>query len=93
MRPKTCPCCGQIIPPDLALSRIQQRLYDALRRGPRTADELRAVAWFDDPDGGPAHWKTIYGHVYLLNQKLKVKGVVARRTWRAPFEPYRLVAL
>jgi DNA-binding response OmpR family regulator len=92
-RPKTCPCCGQVIPSDLALSRIQRRLYEALCRGPRTADELRDAAWSDDSEGGPAGWKTIYVHVYLLNRKLAPHGMAARRRWRAPYEPYHLVSL
>jgi hypothetical protein len=77
----------------LNLSPIQTRLYDALRNRPRTADELRDIAWSDDPDGGAVSWKCIYRHIFVLNQKLKAHGMVARRTWRAPFQPYRLVQL
>ncbi len=88
---KTCLCCGQIIPPAIVLPPIRQRIYDAVRRRPRTADELRSIAWRDDPDCGPATWKTIYAHVYLLNRSLRQHGLAVRRPWRVAHEPYRLV--
>jgi hypothetical protein len=52
---KTCPCCGQIIAPTIVLPPIRQRIYDAVKRRPRTADELRDIAWRDDPNGGPSY--------------------------------------
>jgi hypothetical protein len=80
---KTCAACGQAIVPDrLRLPPIKQRILDAVQRRPGIgAEELRALVWADDPDGGPEDRKVIHVHVHQLNKLLAPLGIVVR----APF--------
>ena len=87
---KTCPCCGQVIPRDIALPPIKQRIYDALKERPRTSDELRDIARSYYSDREFVTWKLLYSHIYQLNKLLHPHGMRVRQPWR--FEPYRLVA-
>jgi DNA-binding response OmpR family regulator len=84
-RPSTqsCPLCGQIlVPQDLALPPIKARILHAVQRRPGiTAEDLRALVWADDPNGGPENRKAIHVHVHQLNKRLASFGFVVR----APF--------
>jgi hypothetical protein len=82
-----CPHCGQVVPPDLALPRILERLYAAVRERPRTSSELHDIVWFDDPNGGP-EWRTLHVHIWRLNRRLAKNGVTVRS--RPPDYRYRL---
>src|SRR5262249_34346381 len=61
-RTKKCPHCGQILVPDgLALPPVKRRILDAVKRRPGiTAEDLRALVWADDPNGGPENRKAIH---------------------------------
>jgi hypothetical protein len=76
-----CPRCGQpVIPPNLPnLSPIKARIFDAVRRHPGIdAESLRAIAWSDDPCGGPEDRKVIHVHVHQLNRSLAPLGIAVR---------------
>lgn len=91
--PQICSCCGQVIPPELTLPPIKQRIYDALRKRPRTALELREIAGSYYPNKEFVTWKAIYTHIYELNKiYLKPHGIRARRKTRYE-DLYRLVPL
>ena len=80
---KTCPSCGQTIAPTgLRLPPIKSRIYEAVQRRPGiSADELRAIVWANDCNGGAENLKTIHVHVYQLNKLLAPLGIMVR----APF--------
>lgn len=92
-KPPTCPCCGQIVPPrfDKPLSRIQWRIFNAVKQQPLTADRLRRIVWQDDPEGGPLYQGTIYAHIYAMNKRLREYGVKIKQAQR--FGEYYLVPL
>ena len=71
-----CPCCdgtGRI-----ALTRLQFKLWDALRRA--GADGISCAGlvervYADRPDGGPNNaTQCIWGHAYHANKRLKELG-------------------
>jgi hypothetical protein len=82
-RPKNCPHCGQIlVPDDLALPPVKRRILDAVQRRPGiAAEDLRALVWAEDPNGGPENRKVLHVHIYQLNKRLAPLGFVVR----APF--------
>jgi hypothetical protein len=75
-----CASCGQVIPPTgLRLPKINQRIYDGIRRRPGiTAAALRDLVWADDPNGGPEDRKVLHVHVNQLNSLLAPHGVYVR---------------
>jgi hypothetical protein len=75
-----CPHCQQpVLPTDLPhLPPIKRRILDAVRRRPQTAEELRAIVWADDPDGGPEDRKVLHVHIWQLNRLLAPYGIVVR---------------
>ena len=80
---KLCPCCGQIIPPDIALSgAIKQRIYNELKRAPRTPDELTEMIW---GSSWPIDPHAIYVHVWQLKRQLKRHGLTVRCEWRGAY--------
>lgn len=75
-----CPCCGQVLPPDLALVGHQATIYRALRRGALTTDEI-VEAMYRGTRGPPKTAVTVF-HVMVaaLNRKLAPFGVAVRST-------------
>jgi hypothetical protein len=59
----------------VALTKTERRIYRALQERPRSADELRNEAWWDHPNGGPEHEKTIYVHISNLRKRLNRYGL------------------
>jgi hypothetical protein len=82
-RPESCPHCGQILVPEgLALSPTQRRILYVVQRHPGiAAEDLRAIVWADDPNGGPENPKVLHVHICQLNKRLAPLGFVVR----APF--------
>ena len=78
-KPDICLACGQpIVPPVPGLTRLKQRILDAVKRRPGiTAEELRATVW-DDPSGGPECRHTIFVHISQLNRSLAELGLTMR---------------
>jgi hypothetical protein len=71
---KTCPTCGQSMPPDLPtdkLSRMQRRVYElVVHAGSRgiNSDALFERLYADDPEGGPLTGKhSMYAIVRQVN--------------------------
>ena len=72
---KRCPACGQVIAPDLTLNGpVLQRIYNELRKAPRTPDALRDLIW--GHRGISPH--AIYVEVRLLKKKLRPHGLTVR---------------
>jgi hypothetical protein len=70
-----CPCCAGT--GRLMLTRMQFRIWDALRKAPHglEASDLIDVAYSHRPDGGPASAsQCVWGHVYHANKKLEAIG-------------------
>lgn len=81
-----CRACGQVIPPEIALPPMQERIYNAVRKAPISAEALRDLLW-----GHRAiNPHTIYAHVHFLNQKLKQHKLAIRGTRHGD---YHLVSL
>lgn len=74
---------------ELALTKTERRIYLAVQKRPRTAEQLRNAVWFDRPDGGPESRHAIYTHVYHLNRRLRACG--ERVVMEYPGSEYRLV--
>jgi hypothetical protein len=76
-----CESCGQpvIQPTELPpLTKIQQRIFDLVRRYPGLSTErLRALVW-DGPDGGPESRQAIFVHLSLLNSRLAPLKIAIR---------------
>jgi hypothetical protein len=78
----TCESCGQPVlmrselPP---LTKIQQKIFDAVKRRPGllSAEQLREIVW-DGPDGGPESRNTLFVHLAGLNQRLTALHIVVR---------------
>jgi hypothetical protein len=81
--PATCPSCGAIVPPKIALSRTGRRIFDAVKAHPGIlAENLRDIVWADDPSGGPESRHAIYAHVFILQWR-------SSPTRRRPCSPRR----
>jgi hypothetical protein len=78
-----CPHCGApLVPSGLRLPPIKRRILEAVQRRPDiSAEDLRAIVWADDPNGGPEDRKALHVHVHQLNRLLAPCGIVVR----APF--------
>jgi len=77
---KRCPCCGQVIGVDIVLNGpVLQRIYNLLRRGPHSTDDLRNLIWGDRP----ISYSAIHVEMQLLRRKLKPHGLAIRcdRSW------------
>ena len=72
---KRCPQCGQAIVPEIRLNGpVLQRIYNELRKAPRTPDELRDLIW-----GARAiHPHAIYVEIRQLKHKLRPHGLTVR---------------
>ena len=76
---KTCPCCGQTLPPEmpfgLKFSRGEMRIVEMVRRaGPNgiCSTDLFECLYANDPDGGPLTGKKcLQVRVWKINRKLK----------------------
>jgi DNA-binding response OmpR family regulator len=67
---------------------VLQRIYNELRRAPRTAEELRDLVW-----GNRAiSLSAIYVEIHMLRRKLHPHGLTIESCWRRR-KPYRLVKL
>jgi hypothetical protein len=68
-----------MVPAELPLPPIKRRILEAVRRHPGiSAEDLRALVWADDPNGGPENRKVLHVHVYQLNRLLIPLGIVVR---------------
>ncbi len=95
MTVKICKCCGQIIPPALALPALKERLYDFVARNPQgvNATQIAGHIWADDPNGGPeSYFVAVRTHVYQTNVKIASHGVVIK-SCLGPGAVYALRAL
>ena len=79
---KRCEACGQLIPPDLKIiGPLKQRIYNELKREPRTPEQLRDLIW-----GGRAiNPHALYVHIYKLKHQLKPHGLTVRCEWRGRY--------
>jgi hypothetical protein len=81
MTAKICKCCGQLIPPALALPPVKQRLYDFVARNPQgvNAVQIASHVWADDPNGGPEDYlASVRSHVFQMNKILVKQGVAVK---------------
>ena len=78
-----CPCCGQILPPAIALPGIKQRIYDYVARHPEgvTRQQVADYAYAERTDGGPLTSNScISVHINQINKKwlaslgLRIRG-------------------
>ncbi len=78
---KICKCCGQVIPPAVALPAVKQRLYDFVARNPQgvNAVQIAAYVYADDPNGGPENYLVaVRTHVFQMNKKLATHGIAVK---------------
>jgi RecB family exonuclease len=64
---------------------VLQRIYNELRRAPRTAEQLRDMVW----GHRDISYSAIYVEIYLLKRKLRPHGLTISSCWRRK-KPYRL---
>lgn len=89
----TCPCCGAGIADRTVLTRVQQRIYDSVRRHPAlTGRELMRYVYADDPDGGPLSPKIISIHIIAINKRLAPQGLAICNR-RGSGDGYKLIKL
>ena len=76
----TCPLCRQVIAlARLQLPPIKQRIFETVVKHPGiAAEELRAIVWCEDPNGGPEDRRVLHVHVHQLNQLLAPYGIAVR---------------
>jgi hypothetical protein len=65
---------------------VLQRIYNELRRAPKTAEQLRDLVWGQRD----ISYSAVYVEIHLLKAKLRPYGLTVRCLWRGP---YRLEAL
>ena len=81
MKLKTCPHCGQIIPPKLTFpGPISQGIYAYISKHPEgvSREQIASAVYADDPNGGPDDPTTIRVLIYKINKTLKHHGVEIR---------------
>jgi hypothetical protein len=79
MTPVRCPACGQPTVSPVMLPPIKQGILEMMRCRPGIDSEnLRALVWADDPEGGPESWQCLYVHVWQLNRLLSPHGIIVR---------------
>jgi hypothetical protein len=81
-RPKLCPCCGQVIAPELQLPLVKQRIYNAVRwSGSITRSDLMNRVYRDHRDGGPVYENVIAVHIKQMNERwLRPRGIEIKGT-------------
>ncbi len=93
---RTCPCCGQLIPPVLLFPNapVSQRLYDFVAKRPDgvNSQEIADAIYADDIDGGPDSLGAIKALIWRMNNRLKPKHLAIRGTLGRA-SAYRLVQL
>ena len=75
-----CNQCGQVIVPgsrQMRLTFSQRRIYNAVKKRPRTVEQLHDLLYGDDPNGGPGV-RIIYVMVNQANKVLKNYGLKLR---------------
>ena len=86
-KPKTCPCCGQLIPPLLLFPRapVSQRLYDFVAGNPQGVDreQIADHIYAADPNGGPDSPGAVKALIFRMNvrlrsEKLAIRGSMGR---------------
>jgi len=94
--PKTCSCCGQLIPPKLFFPRapVSQRLYDFVASRPQgtTREQIADAIYAEDPNGGPDSPSAIKALIWKMNNRLKPEHLAIRGTMGCG-SSYRLVQL
>lgn len=84
---KTCPCCGQLIPPKLLFPRapVSQRLYDYVASHPQGVwrEQIADHIYAEDPNGGPDSPGAIKALIWRMNcrlrsEKLAIRGSMGR---------------
>jgi DNA-binding response OmpR family regulator len=80
---KRCTKCGHIIPPEIELPPIKQRIYEALRKQPHSSEQLRQLIWGE-------WWRSIslrniHVHIHQLNHLLKPHNLMVRGEWRGAY--------
>jgi hypothetical protein len=72
-----CPTCGQELPPKLKVTgTVRQRMVDIIAKRPQgiSSQDLIALVYAEDPDGGPESMSIISALVYLANVQLRKQG-------------------
>ena len=75
-----CETCGRWIPPStrgVELAFQGRQIYLAVKKRPRSTEQLHQLLYADDPNGG-ANIKTIHVIVAQANRILKTRGVRLR---------------
>lgn len=92
---KTCPCCGQLIPPTLMFQgRVSQRLYDFVAKHPEGVDreQIADFVYAEDPNGGPDSEGAVKALIWRMNVNLKSKNLRIKSSMGRG-SVYRLVQL
>ena len=93
---KTCPCCGQLIPPQLLFPRAptSQRLYDFVAGHPEGVDreQIADHIYAADPNGGPDSPGAVKALIFRMNVRLRAKSLAIRGSM-GRVSAYRLVQL
>ena len=75
---RVCPCCGQVIPPEIKLPSVKQRVYDTIRfaKMPMGRDRVMEKVYGSDADGGPDGLHILSVHIYQINTRyLRPRGL------------------
>ncbi len=71
-KPPVCKCCGQLLPPKVALPKMRQRIYDCVAAKPQgiSADDIASLIYADDPNGGPENAPVcVRTQIWFINHK------------------------
>ena len=75
---ETCEKCGRAMPiRGLNLTLQQRIIYHAVKKRARSVEQLHALLYADDPNGG-ANLKTVHVIVFQANRRLKEYGLKIR---------------
>jgi hypothetical protein len=90
-----CPCCGQLLPPKLSVTGTKRKeLVELLSRRAdgMTREQIAAVLWEDDPNGGPDNTMAVCQLVHQARLQLRRQGYTIWSN-RGPGARYRIMKL
>jgi hypothetical protein len=91
LEPRVCPTCRQCILPEVEFfSPVKAKIWDAVTSRPRTPEQIHALVWADDVDGGP-DIKALHVHIAQMNRILLAYGVRIFSGQGHRGRPYRVV--
>jgi hypothetical protein len=97
--PKVCSQCGHPLadPDRYGLYPTQRRVFDVIARSGRagvTRRDILALAWAEDPNGGPSTPTVVSVHVRAINLKIAPHGlVIVCDAWGSHTASYKLYRL